>query len=187
MKSILKVVILVIIVFIILHYRKYRFYTDKYQIDQQELEYIKGDDLYSQYNPLIVTFIENTSLKNNVQMYKLFSILSFNKAYKYYKFQNNAYNMHRNEILFIRSKVTTNVELINPKYKKYFSKKDHDIFEKYTLNKKHYKDINSIDIVLREYNILFIPRHWLFKLSVEDKTEIFMCDNPISYMSKRLV
>ena len=25
-------------------------------------------------------------------MYRLFSILSFNKAYKYYKFQNNAYN-----------------------------------------------------------------------------------------------
>ena len=37
-------------------------------------------------------------------------------------------------------------------------------------------EVKSIDIVLREYNILVIPRHWLFKID-NSSIDIYTADN----------
>ena len=65
-----KIFILTTIVLLIMHYRKYNLKADGYEIQQQELDYTNGNELYNQLNPLIITFIEEVSLKDNVEKYK---------------------------------------------------------------------------------------------------------------------
>jgi hypothetical protein len=188
MKNILKVVIFILIIFVALHYRKYRYYTKTYEIDQQELEYINGDELYNQHNPLIITFIEDIPLKNNIEEYNLHSLLSFNKKFLNF-ISDDLYNIYYNEICLIRPRNTITIELINPKFTKYFRKStNNNVFQKCILEKDNYDRVESIDIIVREYNILYIPRHWIFKF--QDKgsiIDVFLCDNLISYFSKRLI
>ena len=62
MRTFTKFIIILIIILTIMHYRKYRDFSDNYDIDQQELEYIDGNNLYNQLSPLIITFIEEKSL-----------------------------------------------------------------------------------------------------------------------------
>ena len=90
------------------------------------------------------------------------------------------YLSHNGEILMIRSKETQNIELINPKFSDFFDHKKSDdvIFKHHKLPEKNNQKVQAIDVVLREYNILFIPRHWLFKFSLDNKSvEIFRCHN----------
>ena len=102
---------------------------------------------------------------------------------------NESYLSHKNEIVLIRSKKETTVELINPKYKKYFDKpkqdKNDNIFIKYDLDKKHYNDVKSIEVIIREYNVLFVPRHWIFKFGViNNHIEVVLNENDIgSYLT----
>ena len=62
-----KIFIVILLLLIVMHYRKYESKADGYEIQQQELDYTNGSELYNQLNPLIITFIEETSLKDNVQ------------------------------------------------------------------------------------------------------------------------
>tara|TARA_B100000925_G_scaffold256672_1_gene210647 strand:+ start:619 stop:1191 length:573 start_codon:yes stop_codon:yes gene_type:complete len=187
MNNVLKVLIFIAVIFVVLHYRKYRYYTSVYQIDQQELEYIKGDDLYNQHNPLIITFIEDITLKENINEYRLFSLLSFNKNFTNIK-SNGLYNVHPNELCLIRPKNEIRIELVNPKFKKYFKKNtNRGVFYNYVLEKENYERVESIEIILREYNILYVPRHWFFKINNGDESiDVFTCDNLVSFFSKRL-
>ena len=179
MRLYVKITVVFTLILLIMHYRKYNNFSDGYEIQQQELDYTEGNELYNQLNPLIITFIENTSLKNNVESYKLHSILSFNKNFKLYN-TNNDYLSHHGEILLIRSKHQQQIELVNPKYNNNFKhKKTGDtIFNHSVLPKKNNENVKAIDIVLREYNILFIPRHWLFKFGSTNKSvEVFTTHN----------
>ena len=95
----------------------------------------------------------------------------------------NDYLSHNGEILMIRSMKTQNIELINPKFSEFFNnKKSNDtVFKHHKLPDKNNSKVQAIDVVLREYNILFIPRHWLFKFSLDNKSvEIFTCHNIFS-------
>ena len=77
----------------------------------------------------------------------------------------------------LRPKGEIVVELINPKFKNLFSRKGKDhLFQKFTLQEKNYKKVKSIDIIVREYNILVIPRQWLFKIN-DKSVEIFTAEN----------
>ena len=76
MISFTKIILLLFILLILFHYKKFNNYSDKYEIEQQELEYITGGELYSTLNPLVITFIETGSLKNNVDEYNLFSSIT---------------------------------------------------------------------------------------------------------------
>ena len=177
-----KIFILTTIVLLIMHYRKYNLKADGYEIQQQELDYTNGNELYNQLNPLIITFIEEVSLKDNVEKYNLHSPLSISKKFTMYN-PTNDYISHNGEILMIRSMRTQNIELINPKFSEFFdNKKSNDtVFKHYKLPDKNNSKVQAIDIVLREYNILFIPRHWLFKFSINNKSvEIFTCHNVFS-------
>ena len=174
-----KIFIVILLLLIVMHYRKYESKADGYEIQQQELDYTNGSELYNQLNPLIITFIEETSLKDNVQKYELHSPLSISKDYSMYN-PTKDYLSHNGEILMIRSKETQNIELINPKFSDFFDHKKSDdvIFKHYKLPEKNNQKVQAIDVVLREYNILFIPRHWLFKFSLDNKSvEIFRCHN----------
>lgn len=179
-----KVIYLVIIILLILHYRKYTNFISHYEIQQQELEYIDGNELYNELNPLIITFIEDISLIENINKYKLQSLLSFSSVHVMYNTNTN-YMSHSNEILFIRPKTELVIELINPKYKKFFKKdiKRDKICKKYQLDKKYFSKVQAIDIVIREYNILYIPRHWLFKCTLPNQQiEIFTSHNIFTYL-----
>jgi hypothetical protein len=189
--SIIKIIIIFVIVLIILHYRKYTQYTDEYQIDQQELDYVSN--FSNQLNPLVITFIENTSLYNNVTKYKLYSPLSFHHKNEIINTANlnpdNFYNVYSDGLL-IRTENNANIVLVNPKYKSHFVKHiGYDI----TSLKKVFKlppekntDVESIQVIIRDYNILYIPRHWLFKINTEDhKFELFQSHSFFSWIGSR--
>ncbi len=181
MNSILKVFVFIFAIFIILHYRKYVNYTKTYEIEQQELDYIKGSELYNTGNLLVITFIENIPLIKNVELYKLFSPLSFNKKQFAYTF-TDSYVCHNNELCLIRPKKEITLEFINPKFKTHFkkvSKKDN--LTNYTLHKDNYSKVQSIQIIVREYNILYIPRFWLFKNNEQANIDMFLCDNIFTF------
>ena len=104
-----KIFIVILLLLIVTHYRKYKSKADGYEIQQQELDFTNGSELYNQLNPLIITFIEETSLKDNVQKYELHSPLSISKDYSMYN-PTKDYLSHNGEILMIRSKETQNIE-----------------------------------------------------------------------------
>ena len=183
MRRSFKVVIFLLSMLIIMHFYKFKKYNSKYEIQQQELDYIDGNKLYDQLNPLIITFIEDTSLMNNINKYQLYSAMSFNKQNFMYNMNTN-YLSHNNEFILIRSKKQVIVELINPKYRSQFvknNKQDKSIFYQFNLNENNYKNVKSIDIVIREYNILAIPRQWLFKID-NSTVEVYTADNIFSYL-----
>jgi len=181
MNSFIKIVIVLLIILVLFHYKKFRDYTDKYEIEQQELEYIAGNEIYNTLNPLVITFIEKHSLKFNVEEYKLFSSITINKNFNNL-ITNNNYLQHTNELLLLRSKSDITVELINPKYIEYFNKMDKQSLNNYELEEKNYKNVKSIDLVLREYNIVYIPRFWLFKFDTSDiSIEMFTCNNIFTF------
>lgn len=175
----LKVIILIIILLLIFHYKKYMTNSNIYQIDQQELEYIQNEPLYNNLNPLIITFIEDNTLKYNIEQYKLFGPISID--FNYFILNNNSnYLSHSNEILLVRVKIDTKIELINPKYFKHFVKINNKstLLNNYSLLEKEYNNVFSIEITLHEYNILYIPRFWLFKcIDLNNNIEFFTCNN----------
>ena len=178
MISFTKIILLLFILLILFHYKKFNNYSDKYEIEQQELEYITGGELYSTLNPLVITFIETGSLKNNVDEYNLFSSITIQKNFNNL-ITNENYLRHSNELLLLRSKKDITIELINPKYTKFFKKNlKNNNLNNYKIEKHNYANVKSIDLIAREYNIIYIPRFWLFKFDKSDiSIEIFTCDN----------
>ncbi len=187
MKSSLRIILFCIIIFLLMHYKKYCYYNDNYTIDQQELDYVNGNELYNQLNPLIITFIEKISLVNNIKKYQLYSSITIQENEFIYNTNNN-YLLHNNEILLIRSKKELVIEVINPKFKNFFKKvnKKEQLYN-FNLDKKHFKEVKSIAVIIREYNILFIPRHWLFKFNSPNvKVEMYLANNIFTNMFKYL-
>jgi hypothetical protein len=186
MKSGLRIFLFCLIIFLLMHYRKYSYYNENYTIDQQELDYVNGNELYNQSNPLIITFIEKISLVSNIKKYNLYSSITIQEKEFIYNTNSN-YLSHNNEILLIRSKKELVVEVINPKFKGKFkkitSKKAN--LSNFSLDKKHFNEVKSIALIIREYNILFIPRHWLFKFgSANIKVEMYLSNNIFTNMFK---
>lgn len=182
----LKVIISCLCILIIMHYKKYKKYASDYNIDQQELDYVNGNELYNQLHPLIITFIENESLQYNVTQY-LKPLLSFQNKFILYN-TNNRYISHYHEQLLIRSKNKIVIELINPKYKTHFKNIENkqSIFNEYELSSDNFNKVKSIDIVVREYNILYIPRHWLFKFgTLNEHIEMYSTHNIFTYLFQK--
>ena len=177
-KMFLKLFIFIVVVVIYLHYIKYNKKNEIYQIDQQELEFVKGNELYNNLNPMVITFIEDNTLKYNVETYNLYSPISIN-FHHFIINTNNNFLKHTNEILIIRSKKQVNIELVNSSYSQYFKQtKSNKKLDYFQLSSKHYSDVKSIEIKIHEYNALYIPRFWYFKFMTTDlNVEIFVCDN----------
>jgi len=181
MNSVLKLVIILLILLVLFHYKKFRDYTLEYEVEQQELEYLIGNNLYNILNPLVITFIEKGTLKFNVEEYKLFSSITIQKKFNNF-ITNNYYNRHTDEILLIRSKKKVELELVNPKYLNFFKKNGKSRLSNYILEKEHFSKVKTISLILREYNILYIPRYWLFKFNERDVSiEIFRSNNIFTY------
>ena len=184
MNSYLKILILAIAILALFHYKKYKEYNDKYQINQQELDYVDGNELYNELNPLVITFIEKISLEKNIEKYKLFSTITIQRNNFTLK-PLNSYYQHNNEIMLLRSKKSITISLVNPKFQEYFKYSKKDNFKHFTLDKKNYDKVTSIDIIAREYNIIYIPRHWLFKIESNEKDlnlEINLSNNLFTYL-----
>ena len=182
--SIIKIVLIIIVTLVVFHFKKYNKSSDGYEIEQQELDYIKGDELYNISNPLIITFIENNTLKYNIETYRLFSPLSINFKYRNINVNENYY-AHSGEVMLIRPNKDIKLELINPKYSRFFDCLDKSNLLKYKLEEKNYDKVASIEIILHEYNILFIPRFWLLNISNNDSNshiEVFTCDTIFTYL-----
>ena len=174
----LLIFIFLIIIITLVHYNKYKKISSIYQIDQQELEFVKGSELYDNLNPLVITFIEDNTLKYNIEEYRLYSPISIN--FKHFIINtNHNFLRHTNEILIIRSKKQLNIELINNSYTQYFKRiKSNKKLDYFHLSPKYYNKVNSIEIKIHEYNILYIPRFWFFKFLTNDlNVEIFICDS----------
>ena len=171
-KLILKISILVAIIVFVIQYIKYRKSINEYEIEQQELEYISGDELYTNNIPLVITFIEKMTLFENINMYKIWTSLTWEKNFYNLNYVNT-YIYHSNEMLFIKSKDEVKIELINPKYKTYFDMPTkHNNVTYYNLPKENYNKVESFEVIIRDYNILYIPRFWLFKINTESNLEI---------------
>ena len=183
--NMIKIVTILLIILLIFHFRKYKQHSESYEIEQQELEYIHGDELYNQLNPIIITFIEDDTFKFNIDTYKLFSQLSVNRDYMNI-IPSDKYYRHSSELVLIRPSKDIKIELTNPKYFEFFKYSSKNInINEYTLDKKNYSDVANIEIILHAYNILYIPRFWLFTIfnnDINTKVEIFSCHNIFTYL-----
>ena len=182
--NIIKIVFLVIVILLVFHYRKYKQYSESYEIEQQELEYLKGDELYNQLNPIVITFIEDETFKYNIDTYRLFSPLSVCKSYINIM-PDEKYYSHNSEMVLIRPSKDLKIELSNPKYLdnfEYTSKQGN--LSEYKLHEKDYGNVANIEIILHEYNILYIPRFWLFTINNDEdiNIEVFSCHNIFTYL-----
>ena len=156
--NILKIILFLTLILILFHYRKYSKFNENYEIEQQELDYIKGDELYNRLNPTVITFIEDNTFKYNIDNYSLFSPISISFTYLNLN-PSNKYYQFTGEILLVRPNKDIKVELTNPKFIRYFRlKSDNDNYNQYKLLSKNYSDVSNIEIILHKYNILYIPR-----------------------------
>ena len=188
MNSYSKILILAVVILALFHYKKYKEYNDKYQINQQELDYVIGNELYNELNPLVITFIEKISLMKNIEKYKLFSSMNVHNDNFIFN-PKNIYYQHKSEIMLLRSKKPITINLINPKFQENFKYIKKDKFREFSLDKKNYEKVSSIDIIAREYNIIYIPRHWLFKFESDEKDlkiEINLSNNLFTYLFRFL-
>ncbi len=165
-------ILIISLIFVFIHYNKYKQYTEEYEIEQQELEYVNGSELNNLLNPLVITYIEETTLEDNAINYGLYSPLSLSNIYeispKEWSNMNkdsNIYVKQKHDIFLIRPKKEMKLLLINPKYNEFFNKIENNkngiLFE---LNKDNFPKVHSIEIIIRDHNILYIPRHWIFKI-----------------------
>ena len=162
-KFIALVVIILIIIFLYFHFKKFSKKSLNYEINQQEMNSVNGYDLYTITNPLIISFIEEMSLEHNVLKYTLYSPLSITKNFLNLISFTDSYLSHCNEILLIRPLEDIKITLINPKYKTHFNK--NKVLNGGLIEYTPTETINqtqSVDIIVREYTILTIPRFWFF-------------------------
>jgi len=171
------VVLILLVILVIFHLYKYLDKTNIYEITQQKLDFIDGNKLYMNKDPLIITFIEDISFKNNIDNYFLKTALTRKEKYITLDLVEN-YMSHKSEICLIRPITDTVITLVNPKFSKYFNYINKDKNFKFSnLEKDKYSDVQSIDIVLHRHNIFSVPRFWLFKFDNKCKIETYLSHN----------
>lgn len=185
------VIILIVVILGIItsfHFYKYTSKTEKYEIIQQDLDNVNGNSLYMALNPLVLTFIENNTLKYNIDTYSLKTALTIKENYINVGGETNNYMRHTNEICLIRPQQQTTITLINPKFSHFFIKSRKDAYLKYyELSKENYAHVNSIDIVLHVHNIYCIPRFWLFKFNGDNKVDMYLSHNIFTQLFSYLI
>ena len=172
-------VFIAIIILFAFHYRIFIHSTKGYEISQQEIENIKGYDLYNLHQPLIISFIEEDTLKYNIDTYSLYSPITIQQKYISLVSFDHKYISHNNEICLIRPIEDITVTLINTHNKNVFKK--NKILDGGLIEYSPLENINkakSIDIIVREYTILAIPRNWFFTFDKKDvNIEVFLSQN----------
>jgi len=181
-------IILLILLLLIAHYFKYTKVDNSYIIEQQTIDNIEKRGLYNILNPLVISFIEDNTMKYNIEKYRLTTPISFNRTFFNMSTFIDKYMSSTTEMILLRAKKTVNINLVSPMYKHFFKKqktlsKNSGFMNTFQLEKDNYNKTQSIDIVLREHNILYIPRFWLFNFDKDDEeVEYFQCDNIFSRM-----
>jgi len=177
-----------ILLLLISHYFKYIKVDNKYIIEQQPIDNIEKRGLYNILNPLVISFIEDRTMKYNIKKYRLTTPISFNKTFFNMNSFTDKYMSSSTEMILLRAKKTVNINLISPIHAHLFKKektlnKNSGSMNTFHLEKDNYNKTQSVDIVLREHNILYIPRFWIFNFDKDDEeVEYFQCDNIFSRM-----
>lgn len=181
MNTALKVIIIILILLFIIagfHFYTYTSTKKNYTILQKPLDNIEGYLLYTNTEPLVISFIEDETLQFNVNNYNLKTALTTEEKYFTINPKATNYLSHTSEICLLRPKKDITLTLINPKSAKFFnSEKGENNFKFSTLPKKNFSDVNSIDIILHRHNIFCIPRYWLFSVEKGGELEVFMTHN----------
>jgi len=178
LKASIILIFALIVIITCFHFYKYSNKTKKYEIVQRNLDNISGDDLYMNLNPLVITFIEDNTLKYNIDTYSLKTALTIKENYINLDAETEKYMTHNNEICLIRPHKNTTITLINPKFNHFVTKVNQDSYFKYfNLPKENYSHVNSIDILLHVHNIYCVPRFWLFKFNEVQKVDIYLTHN----------
>lgn len=189
MNNILKVVTFVFFlttILLICHYFKYIKVDNNYIIEQQPIDNIEKRGLYNILTPLVISFIENNTLKYNIDRYRLTTPISFNKTFFNMPTFTDKYMSSSTEMILLRAKKTVTINLVRPMYKHLFKSAKVVLptggrVKSFHLDKYNYSKTQSVDIVLREHNILYIPRFWMFNFDKGDEEiEYFQCDNIFS-------
>ena len=177
-KATIILIVTILVIIISIHFYKYISKTEKYEIIQQDLDITNGNNLYMTLNPLVITFIENNTLKYNIDNYSLKTALTINENYISIEGGDKKYMRHNNEICLIRPQQDTVITLINPKFSHFFNTSKNDAYFKYyQLAEDNYPHVNSIDIVLHKHNIFCVPRFWLFNFNENKKIDIYLSHN----------
>ena len=176
------VVLILLVILVIFHLYKYLETTTRYEITQQKLDFIDGNQLYMNKDPLIITFIEDIPLNHNIDNYLLKTALTIKEKYIIID-SVDEYISQKSEICLMRPKKDTVITLINPKFSKFFDylKKDEN-FKYYNLEKENYSKVQSIDIVLHKHNIFAVPRFWLFKLDNKCQVDTYLSHNIFTHL-----
>tara|TARA_B110000967_G_C18813327_1_gene524812 strand:- start:632 stop:1213 length:582 start_codon:yes stop_codon:yes gene_type:complete len=187
-KAVAMLILALIIIITLFHFYKYINKTTKYEIIQQYLDNVNGNDLYMSTNPLVITFIEDNTLKHNIDSYSLKTALTIKENYISINPETVNYMSHNNEICLIRPQQNTTITLINPKFNHFFTKlKFGEYFKYHKLPEENYSHVNSIDIVLHKHNIYCVPRFWLFKFNDSQKVDIYLSHNIFTILFSYLI
>lgn len=182
------VLIIVTLIIATFHFYKYSQKTKNYEIIQQKLDNVRGNNLYLNLEPLIITFIENDTFKYNIDNYSLKTPITINEKYISVDNFDEKYMSHNSEICLIRPQKDTVITLINPKFIHFFNKSNKDSnFKYYHLEEDNYSQVHSIDIVLHEHNILCLPRFWLFNCNENSKIDIYLTHNIFTVFFKYIL
>jgi hypothetical protein len=164
--KILFVVVMVLIVFIYVHY--YSKYNDTYEIVQTYLDKVNVDMLYER-NPIVIY----DSIKTPKQLLgTLFKYSYVSKSE--YKINTKYPVMNRAKFSFVYS--TSNegnggnadvyINLINPSYKtsmKWESGGKKQVMDKVSTTSLEETNVQYITIKLKPYQVVIIPMHWIIQ------------------------
>lgn len=160
--KILMIVVVLLIVFIYIHY--YSKYNDTYEIVQTYLDKVNIDMLYER-NPIVIY----DSIKTPKQLLgTLFKYSYVSKSE--YKMDTNFPVMNRAKFSFVYStsnEQDTYINLINPAYKASMKwvklqNKNH-VMDKVSTTPLEETNLRYITIKLRPYQVVVIPMHWIIQ------------------------
>ena len=169
-------VIIIIALFIILHiYRYLSIPYDKYEILQQDIDKVNGEDMDKNPYPFIMTMIENDTLDYNINRYGIYSSLIISSKYETKKledFKKEPYYTHYHPLLYMKVNKDIDLTIIPQKY----------------YNSENKEDNEKILIKLHPYNIIYIPRFSTWKLEGDNDTnvEIYYMNSPISIVASNI-
>lgn len=171
--KILSIVLIVcILILILFHLNEFLKINDRYEI----LQVNNKLENYRKY------YLNNLPIIFNNHFDKLESLLSpltiKNNTIKDYKFKNKFISHHRDK-LFIYSDKDVTINLISPKeYNKFKVSSEYHPNLKLLDNIKN--NYNFVEVKLKAYKILYIPRKWIF--SSEDAIDIYFSESFFSFL-----
>ena len=165
-KHIYKIIFILLLIFILFHFKKYKTTKQNYEILQINKKMVDYSTYLNELYPIVILNHDISDLSSIVSPLTIQKkyIEDFNKQIK------KTHMYHNKDGFFIISNSDTNIHISTPFQLKYFKKGEYNQYVK-TLNPINSK-YTSITIKLKKGNILSIPRYWIF--NIEGDVSIFL-------------